>query len=95
MRYVRAVTQDGSGRSAVHIITPDENIPLIFQAEVENTQVDALAAVLAEPMTIPDAERDELQQRRYSALEAGEQGESTGTRSIEPIDSEAATGDAE
>ncbi|MEV3921120.1 hypothetical protein [Actinomadura coerulea] len=95
VRYVRAATQDGNGRSAIDIITPDENIRLIFQADIEKTQVDALASVLAESMTIPDAERDELQRRRYAALEAGDQGESAGTRSTEPIESEAATSDAE
>jgi hypothetical protein len=35
--------------------------------------------VLAESMTIPDAERDELQRRRYSSVEAGEKNESAGT----------------
>ncbi|MEO3826029.1 hypothetical protein [Actinomadura sp. B10D3] len=81
MRYVRAAAQDGNGRSAIDVITPDENIRLIFQADIENAHVDALAAVLAESMTIPDAERDELEWRRYAALEAGEQEESAGTRS--------------
>jgi hypothetical protein len=95
VRYVRAPTQDGNGRSAIDIITSDENIRAIFQADIANTQVDALAAVLAESMTIPDAERDELQRRRYAALDAGKKGESTATRSIEPIESEAATGEAE
>ncbi|MEU8125235.1 hypothetical protein AB0C21_41550 [Spirillospora sp. NPDC049024] len=95
VRYVRAAAQDGNGRSAIDVITPDENIRLIFQADIENAHVDALAAVLAESMTIPDTERDDLQRRRYAALEAGEQGESAGTRSTEPIESEAATGDAE
>lgn len=95
VRYVRAPAQDGNGRSAIDIITTDENIRSIFQADIDNTQVDALAAVLAESMTIPDAERDELQGRRSPALEAGEKGEITGTSSTEPMESEAATGDAE
>lgn len=29
-------------------------------------------------MTIPDAERDELQRRRYAAIEAGEESENLG-----------------
>ncbi|MEV5706050.1 hypothetical protein [Actinoallomurus sp. NPDC052274] len=95
VRYVRAPAQDGSGRSAIDLITRDENIRWLFHADIDNTQVDALAAVLAESMTIPDVERDELQRRRYAAIEAGKKGESTGTRSTEPIESEAATGDAE
>ncbi|TDC85134.1 hypothetical protein [Actinomadura sp. 7K507] len=86
VRYVRAPAQDGSGRSAIDIITPEENIRLIFQADIDNAQVDALAAVLAESMIIPDAERDELQQRRQAALEAGKKGESiTGPTSSGPV----------
>jgi hypothetical protein len=95
VRYVRAPTQDGSGRSAIDLITRDENIRWLLHADIDNTEVDALAAVLAESMTIPDVERDELQRRRYAAIEAGKKGESTGTRSTEPIESEAATGVAE
>ncbi|MEV4003144.1 hypothetical protein [Actinomadura sp. NPDC049753] len=95
VRYVRSAAQDGNGRSAIDVITPDENIRLIFSADIENAQVDALAAVLAESMTIPDAERYELQRRRHAALEAGEQSESTGTRATEPNESEAETGDSE
>ncbi|KUN72462.1 hypothetical protein AQJ46_13500 [Streptomyces canus] len=57
----------------------------------DNTQVDALAAVLAESMTIPDVERDELQRRRQAPIEAGRKGESTGGRSTEPTGSEAMT----
>lgn len=95
VRYVRAAMQDGNGRSAIDIITPVENIRLIFQADMENTRVDALAAVLAESMTIPDADRDELQRRRWAALEAGEQDKRVSYGSTEPIESAAATGDAE
>ncbi|WP_367131880.1 hypothetical protein [Saccharothrix sp. HUAS TT1] len=75
VRYVRATTQDRNSRSAIDLITRDENIRWVFDADIDNTHVDALAAVLAESMTIPDAERDELQRRRYA--------------SIEPTDSEA------
>ncbi|WP_200306160.1 hypothetical protein [Streptomyces adelaidensis] len=78
VRYVRAATaQDRSARLAIDLITRDENIRWLFHADIDNTQVDALAAVLAESMTIPDIERDELQQRRYAPIEGG----STGTRS--------------
>ncbi|MFC7646334.1 hypothetical protein ACFQX6_41445 [Streptosporangium lutulentum] len=96
VRYVRtATTQDRSGRLAIDLITRDENIRWLFHADIDNTQVDALAAVLAESMTIPDVERDELQRRRYTPIEAGRKGESTGTRSTEPTGSEATTCDAE
>jgi hypothetical protein len=72
VRYVRAATtQDGSGRLALDLITRDENIRWLFHADIDSTQVDALAGVLAESMTIPDAERDELQRRRYTPVAAG------------------------
>ncbi|WP_187437813.1 hypothetical protein [Actinomadura decatromicini] len=48
VRYVRAPTRDGNRRTAIDIITPDENIQSIFHADIDNTLVDALAAVLAE-----------------------------------------------
>ncbi|MFD9336389.1 hypothetical protein ACFWBF_18590 [Streptomyces sp. NPDC060028] len=96
VRYVRAATtQDRSGRLAIDLITRDENIRWLFHADLGATQVDALAAVLAESMTIPDVERDELQRRRHAPIEAGKKGESTGTRSTEPTGSEATTCDAE
>ncbi|MFI6655800.1 hypothetical protein ACIBL8_09865 [Streptomyces sp. NPDC050523] len=92
VRYVRAAaTQDDSGRLAIDLITRDENIRWLFHADIANDQVDALAAVLAESMTIPDVERDALQRRRYVPIEAGEEGESAGPRSSEPIGSEATT----
>ena len=96
MRYVRAATtQERNARLAIDLITRDENIRWLFHADIDNTQVDALAAVLAESMTIPDAERDALQRRRYAPIEAGKKGKSTGTRSTEPAGSEATTRDAE
>ncbi|MCP3771451.1 MULTISPECIES: hypothetical protein [unclassified Streptomyces] len=96
VRYVRAATaQDRGGRLAVDLITRDENIRWLFPADMGNAQVDGLAAVLAESMTIPDGERDALQRRRHAPIEAGSEGESTGTRSTEPTGSESATCDAE
>lgn len=95
VRYVRAATtQDRSGRLGIDLITRDENIRWLFHADIDDTHVDALAAVLAESMTIPDVERDELQGRRHASIEAGRKGESTGTRLTEPTASEAATCDA-
>ncbi|GGJ83626.1 hypothetical protein GCM10011583_14120 [Streptomyces camponoticapitis] len=58
VRYVRAPSaRDGNGRSAIDLITPEENIQWLFESDVESTDVTALAAVLAESMNIPDAER--------------------------------------
>ncbi|MHB9861867.1 hypothetical protein [Streptomyces sp. YIM S03343] len=93
VRYVRAATaaQDRSGRLAIDLITRDENFRWLLRADIDNTQVDALAAVLAESMAIPDSERDALQRRRYVPIEAGTKGESTGTRSTEPTGSAEAT----
>jgi hypothetical protein len=92
VRYVRAATtQDRSARLAIDLITRDENIRWLFHADIDSTRVDALAAALAESMTIPDAERDALQQRRHAPIEAPKKDESTGTMSAEPTGSEAAT----
>jgi hypothetical protein len=76
---------------AIDLITRDENIQWLFHTDIDNTQVDALAAVLAESMTIPDAERDELQRRRHASIEAGEKTESASTGSTEPTESEPTT----
>ncbi|MEH0422823.1 hypothetical protein [Streptomyces sp. B21-083] len=96
VRYVRAATtQDKSARSAIDLITRDENIRWHFHSDIGNAQVDALAAVLAESMAIPDVERDELQRRRHVPIEAGEKDESTDMRATEPTESEATSGDAE
>ncbi|MEU1131946.1 hypothetical protein ABZ383_19145 [Streptomyces sp. NPDC005900] len=95
VRYVRATTtQDRSARLTIDLITRDENIRWFFHAGIENTHVHALAAVLAESMTIPDVERDELQRRRHAPIEAGKKDGSTGTTSFQPTGSEAMTCDA-
>ncbi|WP_030226140.1 hypothetical protein [Streptomyces sp. NRRL WC-3626] len=95
VRYVRAATtQDRSTRLAIDLITRDENIRWLFHADIDNSQVDGLAAVLAESMTIPDFERDALQRRRHAPIEAGSEGESTGTRFTESTGSEARACDA-
>ncbi|MFE5600711.1 hypothetical protein ACFQ8O_16190 [Streptomyces coelicoflavus] len=96
VRYVRAATtQDKSARLAIDLITRDENIRWLFPADIDDTQVDVLAAVLAESMSIPDVERDALERRRHAAIEPGSEGESTGTRSAEPTGSESTTHDAD
>lgn len=96
MRYVRATTtQDKTARMAIDLITRDENIRWLFHADMDTTQVGALAAVLAESMTIPDAERNELRRWRYAPIGATEKSESTGMRSTEPTGSEATTCEAE
>ncbi|MFF7932844.1 hypothetical protein [Streptomyces sp. NPDC007940] len=96
VRYVRtATTQDKDARLAIDLITRDENIRWLFQADMDATQVDAFAAVLAESMTIPDVERDELQRRRHVPIEADGKGETTGTSSTKSTGPEATADDAE
>jgi len=96
VRYVRpTIAQDESVRAEIDLITRDKNIHWTFHAGTDNTQVNALAAVLAESMTIPGAEREELQRRRFTPIEAGRKSESTGTRSTEPTGFGAKTDDAE
>jgi hypothetical protein len=90
VRYVRVTTpQDESGRLSIDLITRDDNIRWLFQADIDSTQVDGLAAVLAESMTIPDVERNELHRRRYTPIQPGKKSESISTRSAEPTGSEA------
>ncbi|MFJ9740014.1 hypothetical protein [Streptomyces sp. NPDC101166] len=85
VRYVRATTtHDKSARLAIDLITRDENIRWLFPADMDHTQVAALAAVLAESMTIPDVERDELQRRCCAPVEAGKNGGSEDSSSTEP-----------
>ena len=96
VRYIRAATrQDKGSRSAIDLITRNENIQWLFQTDIDDAQVDALAAVLAESMTIPDVERDALQRRHRTSIEAGTEGERTDAGSAEPAGSGAATRDAE
>ncbi|GGP44953.1 hypothetical protein [Saccharothrix coeruleofusca] len=92
VRYVRATTaRDSNSRLAIDLITRDENIRWLFHADIDNTQVDALAAVLAESMTIPDAERDALQRRRHASVETGEKSDTASTTSTESTESEVTT----
>lgn len=85
VRYVRSsTTQDDGVRAEVDLITRDKNIHWTFHADTDNTQVEALAAVLAESMTIPSVEREKLQGPRFTAIGVGKKNESTGSRSIEP-----------
>ncbi|MEU4562392.1 hypothetical protein AB0F72_28765 [Actinoplanes sp. NPDC023936] len=73
VRYVRVATsQDRNSRSTIDLITRDENIRWQFPSDIDNTQVDTLAAVLAESMAIPDDERVELRRRNHAAITAGE-----------------------
>ncbi|QNE76027.1 hypothetical protein F0344_16595 [Streptomyces finlayi] len=41
--------------------TPEDNIRWVFDSDIDNTDVAALAAVPAESMNIPDDERVQLQ----------------------------------
>lgn len=96
VRYVRAATtQNRSARLAIDLITRDENIRWLFHADIDHTHVDALAAVLAESMTIPDSERDALQRRRHATVEAGDQGEKAGTGEEDETDETDETGETE
>ncbi|MFE4454181.1 hypothetical protein [Streptomyces sp. NPDC056796] len=92
VRYVRAAaTQDKDTRLTVDLITRDENIRWLFHADTAGAHVDAFAAVLAESMAIPDAERDALRQRRHAAIEADGGNGSTDASSTEATGSQAAT----
>lgn len=86
VRYVRVATSQEKGtRSAIDLITRDENIRWHFPAEVDNAQVETLAAVLAESMTIPDAEREELLRRNRVAIRTGSETQTVGTTATDQI----------
>ncbi|WP_121827879.1 hypothetical protein [Streptomyces sp. S1] len=98
VRYVRAAaTQDRGARLAIDLITRDENIRWLFHTDIDNARVNALAAVLAESMAIPDAERDELRRRCHIpvGIEADKKSESAGTKSVRPAGSDAVPAEAE
>ncbi|MDY7089377.1 MAG: hypothetical protein SYR96_30255 [Actinomycetota bacterium] len=65
VRYVRAPD------NRVDLITRDENISWQFGADIDAERVGALAGVLAESMSIPDAEHAELLRRRPNPVTAG------------------------
>ncbi|WP_433890505.1 hypothetical protein [Streptomyces sp. CA-111067] len=95
VRYVRApAARDGSGRTVIDLITSDDNIRWTFDSDVDDAQVVALAAVLAESMNIPDEERALLRQPRHALLGAGSEDGSTGSMSVEQHGSEAPVNDA-
>ena len=84
VRYVRVRTgQEGNARSTIDLITSDENISWRFAADTDDAHVDALAAVLAESMAIPEAERDALARRGQGLIGARKKGESVSTVSVE------------
>ncbi|MFK0193226.1 hypothetical protein [Kitasatospora sp. NPDC090308] len=71
VRYVRAApARDGDARPVIDLITRDESIRWVFRPDGDGAQVDALAAVLAESMAIPEAEREALLRRPRTALAA-------------------------
>ena len=68
IRYVRLATaSDANERSAIDVITRDENIQWLFHPDAENGHVAAIAALLAESMAIPQEERDALLLRHSPA----------------------------
>ncbi|WP_062349118.1 hypothetical protein [Herbidospora yilanensis] len=80
VRYVRvSISQERSTRSMIDLITREENIKWLFPTDIDNTRINALAAVLAESMAIPDVERDALKRQRHSPIEAEKKGESIPT----------------
>ncbi|MEW1914440.1 hypothetical protein AB0442_39655 [Kitasatospora sp. NPDC085895] len=97
VRYVRAANaQVGGDRSAIDLITRDESIRWLFRAEIDSAHVDALAAVLAESMAIPEIEREDLQRRRRTPVDVGQRDETTRpSTAAEPTEAEATTGDTE
>ncbi|GAA1657360.1 hypothetical protein [Actinoplanes couchii] len=66
VRYVRR-----TGTGTIDVITRDENLRWTFDTDVDQAQVDALAAELAASMTLPETEREQLAGRRALPASAG------------------------
>jgi hypothetical protein len=89
VRYVRSpAARDGNGRSVIDLITSEDNMRWLFDADIDSTHVAELAAVLAESMNIPDDERAKLQRPRRASLEASSEDGSAGTGSVDQSASE-------
>lgn len=72
VRYVRARTSRSmNGRAELDITTREVDLRWGFHAGTDIEQIDALAAVLAEAMNIPQAERDVLLQSSVEQLRDG------------------------
>lgn len=95
VRYVRVRTESATVRSTMDLITADENISWRFSADTDDAHVDALAAVLAESMTIPDMERDELARRGRALIAASEKSDGASTMLAELTGSDAPASVAE
>ncbi len=61
IRYVRFRGDDGSGQAELDVITKDDNLTWRFgKGSAAADPLKGLAALLAERMSIPDAEREAL-----------------------------------
>lgn len=70
VRYVRSTQIPGDAKaSRVDLITREDNHEWHFGPDVDTHDVDALAAILAESMTLPELEREDLR-RRHRPIEA-------------------------
>lgn len=63
VRYVRSAPGHGARASRVDVITKDQNLDWYFAPDVDTEAVQALAALLAESMVLPEHERDDLRRR--------------------------------
>ena len=69
VRYVRSTRISSEAKaSRVEVITRADNHDWHFAPDVDTHDVDALAAVLAESMTLPEQEREDLR-RRHTPIE--------------------------
>ncbi|WP_448062420.1 hypothetical protein [Cellulomonas hominis] len=80
VRYVRARTSRSmNGRAELDITTREVDLRWGFRADTDIAQIDALAAALAEAMSIPQAERDVLLQASVQQLRDGVTPAATGS----------------
>jgi len=95
VRYVRARTSHGeNGRSEVDLVTRDVDLRWAFHTDIDDVQILAFAAVLAESMRLPDSERDALIQPNVQ-IAAAEASASIEATSSVPASSEDSSTSAE
>lgn len=80
VRYIRARTSRSiNGRAELDITTREVDLRWGFRTDTDIEQIDALAAVLAEAMSIPQSERDALLQASVEQLRDGATPAATGS----------------
>lgn len=84
VRYVRRRTDpQGEARERIDLVTRDTNVRWTFHSTTDTADVDALAAVLAESMTLPESERAALVEKPLALAASSPTSHAGGTSEAE------------